>query len=234
MHSRRKGWLALVAALAIVGVAVLVVGGPSGITALGSGDAIADARSHTDAPRTSTNAHAREGRRHADTTPSAPSPSQRSSIAPPDHDEAAHRAARRQAIVDAQRARDAQAEAALPSPSPPPSPALPGGLTKRVEGHDELLAELDRDFMPLAAECIDLARERDAELAGLLSMNFALIVDEQLGTIVESVDFPPEGNVADPQLHECLRESMLSMLLPPGTSNGRTALMLSLPVDADE
>lgn len=232
MHVRRRWWLVPLGALAIAGLVLLAVGGPSGVAPVGSADAIADARTPADASRTaSASEHARESER---TTTTQPRPTQpRPSIAPPDHDEAARREARRQAISAAQRARDAQARAALPSAPSEPPPAAPPGLAKRIEGHDELLAALDRDFMPLATECIELARERDPALAGMLSLNFELVVDEQLGAIVETVEFPLEGNVADTQLHECLRESMLSMLLPPGSASGREALMLSLPVDAE-
>jgi hypothetical protein len=152
-------------------------------------------------------------------------------------DERRRRAEVRAQILAAQRARETAVEPdAVPHPVPSGEPERPPGtLNKRIEGHDELVAELNRDFMPLADECIEEALARDPELAGMLAIGFEFITDEDLGTVVETVDFPVEQNqVVQAELQECVRETLLSTLLPAGGQSGREALMLTLEVGADE
>ncbi|MFV8756294.1 hypothetical protein ACNOYE_37585 [Nannocystaceae bacterium ST9] len=167
-------------------------------------------------------------------TPAKPSASKRKL----DEAERQRRAAVREQILAAQRAREAATgeTAPLPSPNPEAEPARPpGNLNKRVEGHDELVAELNRDFMPLADECIEDALARDPELAGMLAIGFEFVVDDELGAVVETVDFPPDQNqIAQLELQECVRETLLSTLLPGGGEDGRDALMLTLEVGAKE
>jgi hypothetical protein len=140
-------------------------------------------------------------------------------------------AALREQILAAQRAREAAptvAEAPRDKPMPEPSPSE--GLTNHVEGHDELVNELNRNFLPLSDECIAEALERRPELAGVLEVGFQLIIDDDLGSVIESVEIPAHGEVVDAQLHECMRESLLSMMLPPGEAPGSEPLVLSLRV----
>ena len=110
--------------------------------------------------------------------------------------------------------------------------AKSGELRKRVEGHEALFAELQADFMPLADECIEQAQGRDESLEGMLALGLELLVDDELGPIVETIEFPADTNeIDDPELHTCMRESLLSMILPPEAESGRTALMLTLPIE---
>jgi hypothetical protein len=166
-------------------------------------------------------------------------PSSRRSPRKLDPDEQQRRARVRAQILEAQRARDAATgnESLSPAPgSPDDEPERPpGNLNKRIEGHDELVAELNRDFMPLASECIDEALARNPELAGMLAIEFEVVADEDLGAVVDTVEFPPNADqVVEDELQVCVRETLLSTLLPPGAANGREALMLTLPVEADE
>jgi hypothetical protein len=94
--------------------------------------------------------------------------------------------------------------------------------------------ELNRNFLPLSDECIAEVLERRPELDGeLLEVGFQLIVDDELGSVIESVEIAEDGPLADAQLHECMRESLLSMMLPPGEQPGSEALMLSLRIEPD-
>lgn len=170
----------------------------------------------------------------------APSDSRRSGPAS-DPAAAAHageRARREQvraAILAAARAREAAAGPAGPAADPlaaePPPAAPTGELTKRIEGHEELFAELNRDFMPLADECIEQAQTRAPELAGMLAVGVDIVVDEELGAVIERVDFGEQNEVEEPELRSCVRESLLSMLLPPGSADGREQLMLTMPLE---
>jgi hypothetical protein len=151
-----------------------------------------------------------------------------------DEAEQARRSALREQILAAQRAREAAAkpdEAARP-PMPAPEQPTSEGLTNHVDGHDELVDELNRNFLPLSDECIVEALERRPELeGGILEVGFQLVVDDELGSVIESVEIPEHGPVDDAQLHECMRESLLSMMLPAGEKPGSEALVLSLLVE---
>lgn len=165
-----------------------------------------------------------------------PRPSPRAPAARPDDPTAASASAGSVMPITAdERARLRAAILAKAAPREPrPAPAGPppaGQLRKRVEGHDALFAELNRDFMPLADECIEQALTRDEALAGTLAIGVELLVDDELGTIVEAVGFPADTNeVDDPELHTCVRESLLSMVLPADAETGRTAVMLTMPI----
>lgn len=127
-------------------------------------------------------------------------------------------------------------EAAKPLPAEQPDREIepePGQLTKRVEGHDALHAELNRDAMPLIQECISAAQKRQPGLGGMLAVGFELVADEDLGAIIEDVAFPEQNEVHEPELHECIHASLMSMLLPPGSENGRSELMLTIPIESD-
>jgi hypothetical protein len=135
-------------------------------------------------------------------------------------------------ILAAARAREAEQQHLAPEPSPGPEPGRPAGeLTKRMEGHEALHAELNRDFMPLADECVEQAQAREPELAGMLAVGFEIVVDEELGAVVEAVEFPDINELDEPELLDCIHASLISMLLPPGAESGREALMLTIPVD---
>lgn len=136
------------------------------------------------------------------------------------------------ARILAARAREASArDASRPTKDAEPPPTQSGGLTDRVGGRDALVAALNDDFMPLADECIDAARERDPSLEGMLAISLDVIADEEHGAIVESVEFPGANEVHDALLHECIRETSLSTILPPPPEGGREGFLLTLPIE---
>lgn len=142
----------------------------------------------------------------------------------------AHAQAQRQRILAAARAREAAAARSDASPGIEPS-AAPDELTDRTDGaHPALLAALNSDFLPLASECITTAKQADPELGGMLTMNLDIVADEDLGAVIETIDFPVTDNVADAELQTCVRETALSMMLPPDHS-GRAQLMITLDLD---
>ena len=140
------------------------------------------------------------------------------------------RARVRERILAAARAREAVAS--RPGFTPEPEPERPpGDLTKRIEGHDALLGELNHDFMPLADECIEQALELDPELEGMLAFEFEIVVEEELGAVIDAVSFPDQNQIEQPELQTCVRESLLSMVLPAGSESSRQQLMLTLPIN---
>jgi hypothetical protein len=146
----------------------------------------------------------------------------------------AKRDALREQIARQLATREAQTGSGSASGAPPRSPTdpwPPGNLLDRTGGHQAVAERLNRDFMPLASECIEQAQERAPQLSGMLVLGFETIADEQLGAVVEVADPTPRNAVADPLLLECLRESALSLSLPPLPANGRDTFELSIPVE---
>jgi hypothetical protein len=137
--------------------------------------------------------------------------------------------------------RDQIARQLAQRPAPPPQPAplagstgdgAPGGLRDRTGSRQALVDQLNRDFMPLASECIEQAQARTPALAGLLAIGVETMADEQLGAVVDVADRAPGNKIEDPLLFECLRESAFSLSLPPPPSGGREKFQLTIPVDA--
>jgi hypothetical protein len=117
-----------------------------------------------------------------------------------------------------------------PPPRLPTDPRPPGNLRNRIGGREALIERLNQDFMPLASECIEQAEARSPRLAGMLALSLETIADEQLGAVVEVAEPAPTNNVVDPLLLECIRESALSLALPPPPASGREKFQLTLPV----
>lgn len=103
-----------------------------------------------------------------------------------------------------------------------------GGLVDRTGDHESMVEVMTDDLLPLADECIGMARETDPQLLGMLVLNFEIIAEEEIGGVIESVS-PGEGNeVSNPELLECLRESILATTLPAPEHGGRDAVSISL------
>jgi len=107
-----------------------------------------------------------------------------------------------------------------------PTPSV--GLENRVGGHESLVKRLNEDFLPLADECMEAARERDPQLQGMVALAVEVLAEKDLGAIVEHTEPSPENTVADPELLECLQQTLLSMALPGDAVDGREGFMISL------
>jgi hypothetical protein len=114
----------------------------------------------------------------------------------------------------------------------PEPPAAGGEIRDRTGSHPVLAQRLNADFMPLADECIEQARERMPELRGLVAIEVELLAEKSAGAIVESAAPAAINEIADPELLECLQETLLSLALPGEAVDGREALMISLRTDA--
>lgn len=162
----------------------------------------------------------------------------------------------RQRIVDALAAREHAAErdraasgdgtgstgerpepAATGAEEPPPrrdSEPHGGGLVDRTGTREYLVDVMNEDLMPLADECIELARHGEPELAGMLVLDFEIITDEEIGGVVESVAPGQDNEVPNLELMECMRESILATTLPPPDRGGRDAISISLRLSPDQ
>lgn len=98
-----------------------------------------------------------------------------------------------------------------------------------TDGWGDAMSDLlTNDFGPLADECIADARERAPDLAGMAAIAFTVVADEEIGGVVESADAAPDNEIDDAGFIECMRESMLSTVLPPPPGSGRRDVVLSL------
>ncbi|MCH9684230.1 MAG: hypothetical protein K0V04_22545 [Deltaproteobacteria bacterium] len=162
----------------------------------------------------------------------------------------------RRRILEAVRARERAAAEDEPSPSPgstsgaPPdsipfggdeSSSVPdesgpasGGLVDRTGTHGEMVRILNEDLMPLADECYTLAREQQPQLAGLLVVDFEMVGDPEVGTVVESVHAGQGNELEGPVLMECMQQSILSLSWPQSDQTGWDAVSLSMRFSPDE
>lgn len=113
--------------------------------------------------------------------------------------------------------------------APPQAP-----LQDRTGNHAYLARVLDEQLMPLVDECHALARETHPDIAGLLDLNVEILGDEDIGGVIDSLEPAPTNEIKDAGLLECVRESLLSVTLPPPKTGGRDAIMLSLRLDPPE
>lgn len=128
-----------------------------------------------------------------------------------------------------QSAREAHGEAPAPR-AEAPRPA--GTLKDRIGGREALAARLNKEFMPLVDECIELAQRDTPELAGMLVIGLSTIADQELGAVVDDVQLPASNQVRHPALLQCVRETALSLSLPPPPGSGQEKFELSIPVKA--
>ncbi len=114
-------------------------------------------------------------------------------------------------------------EAAAPAP----------GLVDQIGGRDALVAALNRDFMPLASECIEQATSRNAGMQGMLAIELDVLSDPELGAVVDRAEYPEANEVHDAELLDCIRETALSTTLPPPPAGGRDAFRITMPIGDD-
>lgn len=74
---------------------------------------------------------------------------------------------------------------------------------------------------PLLAECYAAAYDHLPRAPGTLEVNLHLSGEPNLGTLVEDVELGGDAALAqDPELSECVRETLFALELPPMTEGG--------------
>jgi RNA polymerase sigma factor (sigma-70 family) len=79
------------------------------------------------------------------------------------------------------------------------------------------------EFSPLLRECYESARTRRPELAGTLVLEFAIIGDEELGSLVEEARILDEESslLPDEELRDCVTETLYALEIEPPPGGGR-------------
>ncbi len=120
----------------------------------------------------------------------------------------------------------------LDEPDDPGPPT--GGLVDRTGTHNDMTEMLNEDLMPMVDECYGMARGTEPELEGLLTVEFEIISDQDIGSVVESVTLADSSELRGPALVECIQQSVLSLSWPRSEQSGRDAISLSLRLSPDE
>ena len=108
-------------------------------------------------------------------------------------------------------AEPAASSAAAPS-SPGPAPALPDG-----DDPDKAYIQASvRELLPMITECYEHAIERDPKLGGTLVVSFTIDGEPGVGGVVgDSTVDPDQSTLADPQMRECVQETMYGLEIDP-------------------
>lgn len=85
-------------------------------------------------------------------------------------------------------------------------------------------ARIREDLVPIAQECYESALEDDPKLGGKLVMNFSIVGDPSVGGVVDEADADPTSEITQPDLLECMKESMLSLSFPPPEDGGTVSV----------
>ncbi len=115
------------------------------------------------------------------------------------------------------------AASAAPSPARDPRPVAPprlpssaghrddGELTDKTGWDPAIMKAFNHAFMPLASECVALARHRHPALEGLLAfqVNIAPGADDKV--LVASLTRRPDNQILDPELFECIEQSSFAL-----------------------
>ncbi len=91
---------------------------------------------------------------------------------------------------------------------------------------------INRELMPMVAQCVDEAHERNPGLHGMLALGVKLASAEGVGSIFEAVEPAATNEVADPVMIDCIRQSAFSISLPMPKANSLHEAELTIPVDA--
>jgi hypothetical protein len=86
-----------------------------------------------------------------------------------------------------------------------------GELTDRTGWNSDTARQLNRAFMPLASECIELAQARTPGLAGLLSYHVTIAPTDDGKAIVSAVTPRADNQIRDPELFECIQQSSFAL-----------------------
>ena len=69
------------------------------------------------------------------------------------------------------------------------------------------------------------------DLHGLVAIDVKLLAERDVGAIVEEAAPAAINEIADPELLECLQETLMSMALPGDAVDGKGGVMVSLRAD---
>ena len=90
---------------------------------------------------------------------------------------------------------------------------------------------INRELMPMVADCVDHAQERNPHLHGMLALSVKLASAEGVGSVFETVEPGATNEVDDPEMIDCIRQSAFTISLPMPKANSLHEGMLTIPID---
>lgn len=82
-----------------------------------------------------------------------------------------------------------------------------------------------KDIVPLVAECYDRAIERDANIAGTIVVKFTIVGEPSVGGIIDNSAIDADATtIRDPQMQECVQETMHAIQIDPPAHGGQIAV----------
>ena len=91
---------------------------------------------------------------------------------------------------------------------------------------------INRELIPMVADCVDEAHERNPRLHGMLALEVKLASAEGVGSIFETVEPGARNEVQDPEMIDCIRQSAFTISLPMPKANSLHESLLTIPIDA--
>lgn len=98
-----------------------------------------------------------------------------------------------------------------------PAAELPAGLG--TLGKEYIRAAIE-ELKPLLHECYDAALSTTPDLGGRLVVTFDVLGAPEVGGVVDAVAPDPASSVSNPDLEECVRETMYVARLPSPSAGG--------------
>jgi RNA polymerase sigma-70 factor (ECF subfamily) len=113
------------------------------------------------------------------------------------------------------------------------SSGRPGELDKQY------VSEAIAAILPLFKECFEKGIERSPNLSGKIVVGFTIVADPTLGGLVsESQVIDEKSNIADPEVRECMQETIYAAQFPAPAAGGEVRVeypfVLKAPDDSDE
>ncbi|HTV23269.1 MAG TPA: hypothetical protein VMG12_31490 [Polyangiaceae bacterium] len=90
---------------------------------------------------------------------------------------------------------------------------------------------INEQFLPLAEQCFDQAKERGVRGSGMLALQVKLAGAEGVGRIIESLEPAPDNAVPDAELIDCMRQSAFTVDLPPPSETGGSSFEMTMPFE---
>ena len=79
---------------------------------------------------------------------------------------------------------------------------------------------------PLLEECFSLGRQEQPDLSSAVAIvDFTVVGDDQVGGVIETSGIGEGSKNVSPTMSECIRETMLTLMLPPPRSHGRAGVV---------
>lgn len=180
------------------------------------------ARPRQPGPATATSSAATTPRHGETPSPPPPAPPAAGAPAPPLRRLApAERSALQLRLATARAAR------AAGQPRTPPPATAPAPLPSQLDP-DALLAGV-MPILPLLQECYASASAQRPLPGGKLSVTMRLLGEPEVGTLVDDATIGGDpALLADAELTECLRETMLSIELPPTAEGTETTMKIAV------